>query len=127
MVMTPHYFTLPEANTIIRHIRPLMAELLKRRARVVSCRPYLHNMLENLHNNTGNALATTVAQDFVVMERLLEQIKGYGCVIKDINVGLVDFLTERDGREVYLCWRYGEDEISFYHELHNGFNGRRPV
>ncbi|MBK9052391.1 MAG: DUF2203 domain-containing protein [Chloroflexi bacterium] len=125
--MTPHYFTLEEANQTIIHIRPLMAELLKRRARVVSCRPYLLNALEDLHSNTGSALATTVAQDFAAMERLLARIKAYGCVIKDINVGLVDFLTERSGREVYLCWRFGEEGISFYHDLHTGFNSRRPV
>ena len=118
--MTPHYFTLEEANQTIIHIRPLMAELLKRRARVVSCRPYLLNALEDLHSNTGSALATTVAQDFAAMERLLARIKAYGCVIKDINVGLVDFLTERSGREVYLCWRFGEEGISFYHDLHTG-------
>ena len=125
--MTPHYFTLEEANAIVKQIRPLMAELLKRRARVVSNRPYLHNIIEDLTSNTGNALATSIALDFFVIERLLEQIRAYGCVIKDINVGLIDFLTERDGREMFLCWRYGEDEIAFYHELHTSFNSRRPV
>lgn len=125
--MTPRYFTLDEANTIITQIRPLIAELIKRRARVVSCRPYLHNILEDITSNTGSALATTVAQDFLAMERLIAQIRNYGCVVKDINVGLIDFLTERDGREVFLCWRYGEEEVTFYHELHTGFNDRRPV
>lgn len=125
--MTPHYFTLEEANAIVKQIRPLMAELLKRRARVVSNRPYLHNIIEDFSSNTGNALATSIALDFFVIERLLEQIRAYGCVIKDINVGLIDFLTERDGREMFLCWRYGEDEIAFYHELHTSFNSRRPV
>ena len=127
MAMTPHYFTLEEANTIITQIRPLMAELLKRRARVVSHRPYLHNIVEDFHSNTGSALATSVALDFFTIERLLDQIRAHGCVIKDINVGLIDFLTERDGREVFLCWRYGEDAVAFYHDLHTGFNSRRPV
>ncbi|MCL4869444.1 MAG: DUF2203 family protein [Anaerolineae bacterium] len=125
--MPPQYFTLNEANETIKLVRPLMAELLKRHARIISCRPYLIGVLQDLHSNTGSTLATTVAQDFLVMERLIEQIKAYGCVIKDINVGLVDFLTERNGREVYLCWRYGEDHITTYHELHHGFNDRRPI
>jgi hypothetical protein len=61
-----------------------------------------------------------------VIEGLIDEIKAYGCVLKDLNAGLLDFLAERDGREVYLCWRYGEDKIEFYHELHTGFQGRRP-
>jgi hypothetical protein len=48
-------------------------------------------------------------------------------VVKDINVGLLDFLADRHGRDVYLCWRYGEPRIEFYHDLHNGFNGRQPI
>jgi hypothetical protein len=44
-----------------------------------------------------------------------------------MNGGLLDFLSERNGRDVYLCWRYGEPTISHYHELHTGYNGRRPI
>ena len=63
--------------------------------------------------------------DFAVIERQIAELQSYGCVIKDLNGGLVDFLAERNGREVYLCWRYGEDRIEYYHELHTGFQGRR--
>jgi hypothetical protein len=50
-----------------------------------------------------------------------------GCVLKDMDQGLVDFLTRRDGREVYLCWRYGEERVAYWHELQAGFAGRRPL
>ena len=45
----------------------------------------------------------------------------------DNQSGLVDFLAKIDGRDVYLCWRYGEPRVAHYHELHTGYNGRQPV
>jgi hypothetical protein len=47
--------------------------------------------------------------------------------LKDINTGLVDFLSWRQEREVYLCWQYGEGEISYWHELEAGFAGRQTL
>ena len=63
----------------------------------------------------------------MAIDRLLAQIHEYGCEVKDLNVGLLDFLAEMDGREVYLCWRFGEEEIAYYHDLHTGFGGRRRI
>ena len=48
-------------------------------------------------------------------------------LIKDINLGLLDFPALKDGREVYLCWQYGEGEIAFWHEVEAGFAGRQPI
>ena len=60
-------------------------------------------------------------------EALIKAIVELGVALKDIEQGLIDFPTERDGRIVYLCWRQGEDEIRFWHELDTGFAGRRPL
>ena len=49
------------------------------------------------------------------------------CELKDIEQGLIDFRTEREGREVYLCWKLGEPDIRWWHELDAGFAGRRPL
>jgi hypothetical protein len=48
-------------------------------------------------------------------------------VLRDLDRGLVDFPSLRDGREVYLCWEEGEPEIAFWHEPDTGFGGRRPL
>jgi hypothetical protein len=50
-----------------------------------------------------------------------------GCILKDINTGLVDFPTVRKGREVFLCWQHGEPEIAFWHDVDAGFAGRQPL
>ena len=65
-----------------------------------------------------------------LVETLREQIEAIqetGCVIKDIEVGLVDWPALHQGREVLLCWKYGEPEVAFWHELTTGFAGRRPI
>jgi hypothetical protein len=50
-----------------------------------------------------------------------------GVEVKGIDEGLVDFPSERDGRVVYLCWRIGEPDILYWHEVHTGFQGRQPL
>ena len=47
--------------------------------------------------------------------------------VKDLDIGLCDFLGERDGRDVWLCWQYGEKQVGFWHELDAGFAGRHPL
>ena len=58
---------------------------------------------------------------------LLEHIQQQGVEVKDIRRGLIDWRAERDGREVYLCWQYGERTVSWWHELADGFAGRQPI
>lgn len=102
-----------------------MGHLLKRRARLVQKRPEVEAILDDLQRNFGGTAVSQATQDMIMIDRLAAKIRAYGCVLKDLNAGLVDFLAKRDGREVYLCWRYGEEEIEYYHELHTGFAGRQ--
>jgi hypothetical protein len=62
-----------------------------------------------------------------VMKSNLEKILSTGCVIKDLDVGLLDFPAIIDNEEVYLCWKLGEDRIRFYHRQNEGFSGRKPL
>lgn len=61
------------------------------------------------------------------IEAQVRTIHERGVLVKDIEQGLVDFPAERDGREVYLCWRAGEAEVAFWHETSTGFSGRQPL
>lgn len=123
----PRYFTVDEANALLEEIRPIMADLLERRARVAVSRDKLQSVIDDRWSNTGGADASAAVSDFLAIESLVEQIRDLGCEIKDINGGLVDFLARREGRDVYLCWRYNEPSVQFYHELHTGFAGRKPL
>lgn len=64
---------------------------------------------------------------FSKLETSVKGIMALGIYVKDLDTGIVDFLGQRDGHEVYLCWRLGEDDIRFWHEPETGFAGRKPI
>lgn len=112
--MKPRYFTVDEANALLPVIEPLVGELLERRARVVVSRQSLGAVLDDYHSDVGGLIATEMAAEFERIKALVEHIQSHGCVLKDTNSGLVDFLAEINGREVFLCWRYGERRVAFF-------------
>jgi hypothetical protein len=61
------------------------------------------------------------------LNALIEQVHTLGCEVKGIEEGLIDFRTELDGREVYLCWKLGEERIEWWHDLDTGFGGRQHL
>ena len=73
------------------------------------------------------ALHEEVEAAVVDLGRALEEVQELGVVVKDIDSGLVDFPSVREGEPVLLCWRLGEDEVRFWHGLEDGFAGRRPI
>ena len=120
-------FSVEEANEILPEIIPLMATLLEKRAKVMVQRQEIGDILDDLHVDVGGPALNELVRDFDAIERSIHTIQGYGCVVKDINVGLLDFPAEINGQQVLLCWRYGEDEVAHYHGIHEGFNGRSPL
>lgn len=63
------------------------------------------------------------------LEDLFVELENLGCSYKDWNfsLGLVDFPAIIEGREVFLCWRSDEDGLKFYHEMEEGFTGRKAI
>jgi hypothetical protein len=61
------------------------------------------------------------------LEEGISEVTGMGCFLKDIETGLVDFLSRRGGRSVFLCWRRGEPDVAWWHHLGAGYQGRRPI
>lgn len=57
----------------------------------------------------------------------LEKLEKTGCVLKDLEQGLVDFYCKLEGRDIFLCWKLGEDRVKAWHEIDSGFAGRKPV
>lgn len=62
-----------------------------------------------------------------IVNQQVNALRDLGCVIKDLDTGLIDFLSVHEGRPVYLCWRLGESTISFWHDLNVGFAGRQAL
>jgi len=120
-------FTVEEANELLPDITPLMATLLEKRAKVMVQRQEVDGLLDDLHVDVGGPALNELVRDFDAIERSIDTIQELGCVVKDINVGLLDFPAEIDGQQVLLCWRYGEEEVAHYHGVHEGYNGRSPL
>ena len=123
----PHYFTLQEANETLDTIRPLMDEVQTIRQKILENQPEAWPAIEKSAGNGGNRALSNMVQDFEKFDALVHLIQDTGVLIKDINIGLLDFPALRDKREVYLCWQCGEGEIAFWHEVEAGFAGRQPI
>jgi hypothetical protein len=77
--------------------------------------------------NGGGAPGRVVSEGFLALRSALAELQEAGVVLRDLDRGLVDFPTVRDGREVYLCWVEGEREIGFWHGPDTGYAGREPL
>jgi hypothetical protein len=123
----PRYFTLQEANETLNIIRPLMEEIQHIRRKIQRDQPDVWPVIVKSAGNGGNRALSTMVQDFERLDALVHRIQEMDVLIKDVNLGLLDFPALREGREVYLCWQYGEGEIAFWHEVDAGFAGRQPI
>lgn len=121
------YFTLQQANESLNIIRPLMDEVQAIREKIMSTQPEAWTAIEKSVGNGGSRALSKIVQDFEKLDILVHQILDTGVLIKDVNIGLLDFPALKDGREVYLCWQYGEGEIAFWHEIEAGYAGRQPI
>jgi len=123
----PRYFTLEQANTALETIRPLMEQIQSIRNNIISHQPETWPAIEKSAGNGGNPTLSKLVQDFDRLDKVLHEILDTGAQVKDINTGLLDFPALRNGQEVYLCWKYGEDQIAFWHGIDAGFAGRQPI
>ena len=123
----PKFFTLQQANETLEIIRPLMGEIQAIRQRILDKQPETWDAIEKSVGNGGNRTLSHMVQDFERLDVLVHSVLDTGVQIKDINIGLLDFSALKDGREVYLCWKYGEGEIAYWHEVDAGYAGRQPI
>ncbi len=117
---------LPELRRRLRRIQDLLAEVRARQEREGSGPPII------LRGNGKGPLITqtTESEQKIEAQKLIEDIADQGIQIKDLAQGLVDFphfLGGDPAHEVFLCWHLGEDTIDFWHEIADGYNGRRPL
>ena len=124
-------FTVAEANALLPTIRPWLEDLRGLAERLVAVREQLAAIdpPSRLDGQAGRALEleTAAAALAAQADGLLRRLHELGVEVKDPLSGLIDFRSLRQGREVYLCWRLGEGEIAWWHELDAGFPGRKPL
>jgi len=130
------YFTVAEANALIPALEQSFGRILQMRAQLRGVYQTMEQLGESpspetLARQDGTPELRSARGKFRgLMEALQEEIAAVtdtGVQIKDLDTGLCDFLGRRSGRDVFLCWQYGEKRIGFWHDLTTGFAGRQPV
>jgi hypothetical protein len=120
------HFTRAEANALLPQLKALLNQL--REAKDELTDEEAHEALsEAAPTNGGGEEGRQVGVAFLQVRRLLEAIAQSGIVLRDIDRGLVDFPAVIDGREVYLCWEAGEEDVGYWHDLEGGYGGREPL
>jgi hypothetical protein len=120
------HYTVEQANAALEWVSERIERL--RAARVQLSDEEARDALgEAAPSNGGGQPGKVVSEAFLELQRALGELQAMDVVLRDLERGLVDFPAMRDGREVYLCWESGEDEIAFWHDLESGYGGRRPL
>jgi hypothetical protein len=126
------YFTREEAEALLPQVSVVLRDIQREHVAVKEHELELEALElrsrgngHHLHERIAK-LQRELARDLQALRALAIELEGFGCELKDPETGLIDFLGLRDGREIYLCWRLGEERINYWHELHTGFAGRQP-
>jgi hypothetical protein len=128
------YFTAQEANEALGEVRPLTEALVAHRRALVELQERQSALTTRIAGNGGNVepheledVQEQLDEEVAGIARCVARIHEVGALVKDLDAGLVDFPATRDGEDVLLCWRLGEDEIGFWHGVDEGFSGRQPL
>jgi hypothetical protein len=131
----PKLFTLAQAQSLIPRVDRLLREAMALKSGFIQAEHALQSFNERIMLMGG----MTVDRDQFLqaksrreaesarLRNAVEQLQEIGCLVKDLDIGLVDFPTLFRGQEVYLCWKLGEPSIEFWHGVDEGFRGRKAV
>jgi hypothetical protein len=120
------HFTRMEANALLPQLTTLLTQLREAKDELTDAEAH-EALSEAAPTNGGGEEGRQVGVAFLEVRRLLETLEQAGIVLRDIDRGLLDFPALIDGREVYLCWELGEEEVDYWHDLEGGYGGREPL
>jgi hypothetical protein len=121
------HYTLEQATAALPWVRERLERLREGQA-LLGDRDAREALSEASPGNGGGQPGQVVSEGFLALQRTLAELQEMEIVLRDLERGLVDFPSLRDGREIYLCWvEQEEDEIGFWHDLEAGYGGRQPL
>ena len=131
----PRLFTLAEAEKMRVELEPILIDAIETRRKMSGPEHKLRELAERIMNSGGlmvpyeqTARWRAELDKFKLgVKTAIDRIHATGCVVKDLEVGLLDFPARLNDEDIYYCWRLGEDRIRFYHRQDEGFTGRKPI
>jgi hypothetical protein len=128
-------FTLAEAQALIPQVDQLLRTAIETKQTYEEAEREIQRFQERVMMMGGvavdrdRALGSRSRRDRAAaqLRTAIEEVQEIGCLIKDLDIGLIDFPTTYHGNEVYLCWKLGESGIEYWHGVDEGFRGRKPI
>jgi len=117
------HFTLEQANKALPLVRRVVTDIVTTRGLAST----LQTSLESAPGAQHKSIQGELDQAIDKLHAYLDELTEIGVELKDFQVGLIDFTGRHQGRDVYLCWKLGEDRVAYFHEMNSGFGGRVPV
>lgn len=129
------YFTLWEAESLLEQLSERLQQAVALKTELDTLEARIQSEARKIALAGGvlldqaQAVRDRLRRDALArrLQETIESIQENGCLVKDLKLGLLDFPTLYQGREVYLCWMLGEESIQYWHEVEDGFRGRRSV
>ena len=132
--MPKRLFTPAEANSALAEVRPAAERLVALRTRMRALIDEQSKLVTAIGGNGSGYASTDLNAAQAELEQLaeeagaaVEELERIGVSVKDLDLGLLDFPALRDGQEVELCWRVGEERVEHWHGLGEGYRGRKPI
>ena len=119
------YFTIKSANEALPAVIEKFNNLKKQKNEIIKAEQELQLTASNFEQYM--AQKQKLNSEMTKFYQLIEDLEATGVSLKGIDQGLLDFPSKRFDEDVWLCWKEGETEIKFWHDMNSGFNGRKPI
>ena len=127
---TDPVYTVPEARALIPQVRAVLLQLALERRQADASHEALHRRLgaaADTRDAQRERLEADTAEFRARVRALLEHLESLGVVVRDLDTGLVDLPTIREGERAWLCWRLDDPDLGWWHSTREGYASRRPL
>ena len=121
---TDRVFTVQDANAELPELRERLPRLREARLGLIASS---ERITDAVASDGGGVAGSDWFRHQETLKTEVEYLSERGILLRDPDTGLIDFPAERDGEQVFLCWRLGEGDVEYYHGVRSGFGGRKPL
>ena len=121
-------FTVDKANTILPKVKKRFDEILCCKNNVMDIQEELQNLSDsNCSFEKKKKKKQELNHAVTALYNMIQELEDMGIMIKSVDEGLLDFPSIRYDEEIWLCWKFGENQVKFWHRKEEGFMGRKPI